>query len=46
MTFYVKTKDESYYIDIETMDDLALLADKHGWAKMIIDMWDLTITIE
>ena len=36
MTFLVCYHGESYTLDIETLDDLATLADKSGWVKLDI----------
>ena len=45
MTFLVCYKGESYYIDIETLDDLASLADTYGWVKLDINFKAMVITI-
>ena len=47
MTFTIIEKDNARYtIDIEDMNELLDLAEKHGWATMNVDMWNLTITIQ
>lgn len=45
MTFLVCYHGESYHLDIETLDDLATLADKYGWVNLVIDFHNMTITI-
>jgi len=45
MTFLVCYHGESYYLDVETLDDLATLADKYGWVNLVIDFHNMTITI-
>lgn len=46
MTFTVWTGfDAPYTIDIETMDDIAALAERYGWERLTIDMRELTILV-
>jgi hypothetical protein len=46
MTFLICYHGESYYLDIETLDDLQTLADKYGWVKLAIDFHNMTITVQ
>lgn len=32
-------------IDLEDLGDLQILAERFGWAPMVVDMWHMTITI-
>ena len=45
MTFLICYHGESYHLDIETLDDLASLADKYGWVKLDIDFKRMVITV-
>ena len=45
MTFLICYHGESHYIDVETLDDLASLADDYGWVKLDIDFRNMVITI-
>ena len=33
-------------IDLESLDDLACVAVRFGYAKLEVNMWDLTITVK
>ena len=46
MTFLICYHGESYYLDIETLDDLQTLADKYGWVKLAVDFHNMTITVQ
>ena len=45
MTFLICWHGESYHLDVETLDDLATLADKYGWVKLDVDFKNMVITI-
>ena len=46
MTFTVYTVyDEPFTVDLETLDDLATIAERHGWEELVVDMRELTITV-
>lgn len=33
-------------VDLESLDDLACIAVRFGYAKLEVNMWDLTITVK
>lgn len=33
-------------IDLETLDDLTALAERYGWRKLTVDVWNMTIRVE
>lgn len=46
MTFTILTATgETYTVDLETLDDLATLADRYGWQELKVDMRELTISV-
>lgn len=46
MTFTVWTVDEEpYTVDLDTMDDLAMLAERYGWERLTVDMRELAILV-
>ena len=46
MTFLICYHGTSYHLDVETLDDLASLADKYGWINLVVDFHNMTITIK
>ena len=47
MTFTViEQNGKSYFIDLESLDELVNLAEHYGWATIEIDMLNMTIKID
>jgi hypothetical protein len=45
MTFKVIANGTEEFIDVESIDDLQILADQYGWEAMTVDFRSMTITI-
>lgn len=46
MTFKIIANGTEEFIDVESIDDLQILADRYGWEAMTVDFKSMTITIK